>query len=85
MLSISDQSDDPLRSVSDVALDVSDLAESLERVNDRIETLHVVGSDRLTLELDGKELPASEFGETLESIGHNVHNIDVIAEREFAE
>ena len=85
MLSISDQSDDPLRSVSDVVLDVSDLAESLERVNDRIEALHVVGNDRLTLELDGKELPASEFGETLESIGHNVHNIDVIAEREFAE
>ena len=85
MLSISDQSDEPLRSVSDIVLDVSDLAESLEQVNDRIATLHVVGSDRLTLELDGKELPANEFGETLESLGHTVHHIDVLAERDFAE
>ena len=58
---------------------------ALGRVRDRIETVHVVGDEFLTLEHDNETHQASEFGELLESEGHAVHEIDVLGERDFAE
>jgi len=85
LVSLSEQSEEPLRSVNDVVLDVSDLVAALGRVRDRIETVHVVGDEFLTLEHDNETHQASEFGELLESEGHAVHEIDVLGERDFAE
>lgn len=85
LVALSDESDEPLRSVTDVVLDVSELVETLGRAQDRLHTIHVVGSDRLTLEYGETTLQASEFGDLLESEGHSVHQIDVLAERDFAE
>jgi len=61
------------------------LVTALDRAEDRIETVHVVGSDYLTLTTGDKTIPASEFGDHLESEGHSVHQIDVLEERDFAE
>lgn len=85
LVSLSEESDEPLRSVNDVVLDVSELVDALEGAKDRIETIHAVGDDYLTLELDGTTFRASEFGGVLEDEGHAVHHIDVLAERDFAE
>jgi CRISPR-associated protein Csh2 len=85
LVSLSEQSEEPLRSVNDVVLDVSDLVAALGRVRDRIETVHVVSDEFLTLEHDNETHQASEFGELLESEGHAVHEIDVLGERDFAE
>ena len=85
LVSLSEQSEEPLRSVNDVVLDVSDLVAALGRVRDRIETVHVVGDEFLTLEHDNETHQASEFGELLESEGHAVHEIDVLGERDLAE
>lgn len=85
LVSLSEESDEPLRSVNDVILDVSELVDALEGAKDRIETIHAVGDDYLTLEHDGTTFRASEFGDVLESEGHSVHRIDVLAERDFAE
>lgn len=84
-VSLSAESETPLRSVNDVVLDVSDLVAALGRVRDRIQTVHVVGDEYLTLEHGDETHPASEFGEVLESEGHTVHGIDVLGERDFAE
>jgi len=84
-VSLSERSEEPLRSVNDVVLDVSDLVAALGRVRDRIETVHVVGDEYLTLEHDAETRQASEFGELLASEGHTVHEIDVLEERDFAE
>jgi CRISPR-associated protein Csh2 len=85
LVSLSEESDEPLRSINDVVLDVSELVDALGNAKDRIETIHAVGDDYLTLEHDGMTFRASEFGGVLESEGHSVHNIDVLAERDFAE
>lgn len=82
---LSDESDDPLRSVNDVVLDVSNLVAALDRVQDHIETIHIVGSEFLSVTVDDHTLTASELGDYLESEGHSVHQIDVIGERDFAE
>jgi len=82
---LSEECDKPLRSINDVVLDVSDLVAALNRVQDRIETVHVVGSEYLPLETADQTVLASEFGEFLESEGHSVHQIDVLGERDFAE
>jgi CRISPR-associated protein Csh2 len=84
-VSLSETSEEPLRSINDVVLDVSDLVDALNRARDRIETIHVVGDDYLTLEHGEDTYRASEFGALLESEGHSVHDIDVLEEREFAE
>jgi len=84
-VTLSDENDKPLRSINDVVLDVSNLVTALDRAEDRIETVHVVGSDYLTLTTGDKTIPASEFGDHLESEGHSVHQIDVLEERDFAE
>jgi CRISPR-associated protein Csh2 len=83
LVSLSERSAEPLRSITDVVLDVSDLVDALGRVRDRIETVHVVGDDYLGLECNGSRLQASEFGEVLKSEGHSVHRIDVLSERDF--
>jgi CRISPR-associated protein Csh2 len=85
LVSLSEESEPPLRSVNDVVLNVSDLVAALGRVQDRIETVHVVGDEYLTLEHGEETHQASEFGELLESEGHTVHEIDVLDERDFAE
>ena len=85
LVSLSEESELPLRSVNDVVLNVSDLVAALGRVQDRIETVHVVGDEYLTLEHGEETHQASEFGELLESEGHTVHEIDVLDERDFAE
>ena len=85
LVSLSEESDEPLRSINDVVLDVSDLVDALESAKDRIETIHAVGDDYLTIEHDGTTFQASEFGGVLEDEGHSVHHIDVLAERDFAE
>jgi len=82
---LSKESDEPLRSINHVVLDVSSLVAALHRVKDRIETVHVVGSEYLRLETADQTVPASEFGEFLESEGHSVHQIDVLGERDFPE
>jgi CRISPR-associated protein Csh2 len=84
-VSLSEESEGPLRSINDVVLDVSDLVDALERAKERIETIHVVGDDYLTLEHGEETHRASEFGDLLESEGHTVHDIDVLGERDFAE
>lgn len=85
MVTLSEDSDEPLRSVSDVVVDVSDLIESLDRVAERIDTVHVVGNERLRLEHGEESFRASELGDRLAAEGHSVHHIDVIAERDLAE
>jgi len=82
---LSEEIDKPLRSINDVVLDVSSLVTALNRVQDRIKTVHVVGSEYLSLETADQTVPASEFGEFLESEGHSVHQIDVLGERDFPE
>jgi CRISPR-associated protein Csh2 len=83
LVSLSEKSSEPLRSITDVVLDVSDLVDALGRVRDRIETVHVVGDDYLNLQYNESRLQASEFGEVLESKGYSVHRIDVLGERDF--
>ena len=85
LVSISDTSDEPLRSVNDVVLDVTPLVNSLGAASDRIGTIHTVGSDYLDLEYDGSSLRASELDDLLKSEGHEVHRIDVVSERDLAE
>ena len=82
---LSEESDKPLRSINDVVLDVSSLVAALNRVQDRIETVHVAGSEYLPMETADQTILASEFGEFLESEGHTVHQIDVLGERDLVE
>jgi CRISPR-associated protein Csh2 len=82
---LSEESDKPLRSINDVVLDASSLVAALNRVQDRIELVHVVGSEHLPMETADETILASEFGEFLESEGHAVHQIDVLGERDLVE
>jgi len=73
-----------LRSVSDVTVDATELVDSLGEAADRIETLHLVGDDRLSVAVDGETMNGSEFSSYLASEGHDVHEIDVLEERDLA-
>jgi CRISPR-associated protein Csh2 len=84
LLELDDESADALRSVNDVVVDVSALVDALDQASDRIETVHVVGDGRLDLTAGDDELQASEFSALLSEHGHDVHEIDVIEERDLA-
>ena len=84
LLDISSASDDPLRSIGDVVIDATALIEALDRTQDRINTIHVVGDDRLTIEVDDDTVSGDAFPAVLEESGHDVHEIDVIVERDLA-
>lgn len=84
MLELDDEaSADSLRSVSDVTVDATALVDALETAADRIETLHIVGDDRLSVTIDGESLSGVDFAAHLEAAGHNVHEIDVLEERDL--
>jgi CRISPR-associated protein Csh2 len=84
MLELGEESDNELRSISDVVVDASELVTALDRASDRIETVHVVGDDRLSLDVDGETVHGHEFGRYLSEQGHDVHEIDVLEERDLA-
>ena len=84
LLDLSDESEQPLRSVSDVVVNASDLLETLSEVSDNIETVHVLGDRRLAVNTGSETVSADNFGELLSEAGHDVHEIDVIEERDLA-
>lgn len=84
LLDLSEASEQPLRSVSDVVVDASELLETLSDVSDHIETVHVLGDRRLTVNTGSETVSADNFGEVLSDAGHDVHEIDVIEERDLA-
>ncbi|WP_142860699.1 type I-B CRISPR-associated protein Cas7/Csh2 [Salinigranum halophilum] len=84
LIELSDSSADSLRSINDVVIDVTALVDSLGHRADRIDTIHLVGDDRLTLEVGDETIRGDELGMHLEGQGHNVHEIDVIEERDLA-
>ena len=85
MLELDDEaSADSLRSVSDVTVDATALVDAIETAANRIETLHIVGDDRLSVTVDGESLSGADFAAHLEAAGHDVHEIDVLEERDLA-
>ena len=84
LLELSDASDENLRSVNDVVVDATALVDTLERTRDRIKTVHIVGDDRLTVEVGGETIRGDELVTRLEEAGHDVHEIDVVEERDLA-
>jgi len=84
MLGLAGESEDTLRSIDDVVVDATELVGALDRASDRIETVHVVGDDRLTLAVDGEHIGGDELPALFEDAGHDVHEIDVIEERDLA-
>lgn len=84
MLELDEDSDAPLRSIGDVVIDAADLIQALNRAEDRIKTLHVVGDDRLVINTGEETLRGDAFGGFLEGEGHDVHEIDVLEERDLA-
>ena len=85
MVDLAGESDEPLRSISDVVVDATNLVEALDDAAERIKTLHVVGDDRLTVSIDGELVDGADFASRLaEKTGNDVHDIDVIEERDLA-
>lgn len=84
LVELSEASDDTLRSIDDVVIDATALVEALDGARDRISKIHIVGDDRLTMAVDGETLAGDEFASHLASAGHDVHEIDVIRERDLA-
>lgn len=84
MLDLADESETPLRSVRDVVVDATELVTALSDVGDRIKQLHLVGDDRLTLQIEDAEMQGDELADYLESEGHAVHRINVLEERDLA-
>lgn len=84
MIRLSDDSQESLRSVRDVTVDVSELVETLNQASERIKQLHIVGDGRLTVEMNGDTVGADGLPAALESEGHDVHEIDVLSERDLA-
>lgn len=84
LIDLSEASADSLRSVNDVVVNASALVDTLDRRKDRIKTVHIVGDDRLTLEIGEEVIRGDELGALLTDRGHDVHEIDVIAERDLA-
>jgi len=83
-LSLDADSDQPLRSINDVVVNASDLVDALEANDDRIDTIHLVGDDRLSIDVGDAVINGNELGGYLADDGHDVHEIDVIEERDLA-
>lgn len=89
MLSLAEASDHPLRSVTDVVVDVTDLVSTLAAHADRIETVRVIGSERLQLvddadAQDAESFPASQLTDQLAAAGVPAESIDIYDERDLA-
>lgn len=84
MLALGEDSAGSLRSVSDVTVDATALVNALNAAADRIKALHMVGDDRLSITVDGATMDGAELASYLDSEGHDVHEIDVIEERDLA-
>lgn len=84
MLDLTDENGASLRSVSDVVVDATDLVTALDDANDRIKQLHLVGDDRLTIQVEGEQIQGDELADHFESEGHSVHRVDVLEERDLA-
>jgi CRISPR-associated protein Csh2 len=74
--------DSEMRDVRDVTLNVTDLLSWIEDASTEIDTVHVVGSDRLTITNEGQEATAADLPSLLEDVGVTVHEIDVYDEFE---
>lgn len=84
LLELSSESDESLRSVNDAVVDVSELVSALDHASERIETVHIVGDDRLMLEVDDEMIQGDKLSTYLADSGHDVHEIDVLEERDLA-
>lgn len=90
MVTLDSKSNDPLRSISDVVVDVTELVSTLERNSSQIDTVRFCGSERFTLTceheaLNGTEtFAATELSERLETLGLSTEEIDVYEERDLA-
>jgi CRISPR-associated protein Csh2 len=74
-------SDDTLRNVTDICMDVTDLLNRLESAADYIDTVHVVGSDYLDISVNGKPAgSAADLPARISDRGIDVHEIDVYEE-----
>jgi CRISPR-associated protein Csh2 len=81
LVTLSDASDHPLRSISDVVLDVDDLVARLKQDESRIEEVRFVGDRRLTLSAGDRTVGADELDEVL---AVDTDEIDVYEERDLA-
>ena len=81
LVTLSDASDHPLRSISDVVLDVDDLVARLKQDESRIEEVRFVGDRRLTLSAGDGTVGADELDEVL---AVDTEEIDVYEERDLA-
>lgn len=88
MVTVDDEeSDHPLRSVTDAAVNVETLVDTLSDHSHRIDTVRIAGNERLTLvdrTATDATFPASEFPDRLEDAGVTTDVIDVYEERDLA-
>ncbi|QSG05320.1 type I-B CRISPR-associated protein Cas7/Csh2 [Halapricum desulfuricans] len=84
MLSLGDGSEESLRSIDDVTIDASALIDTLNEESGKIRKLHVIGDDRLSITVGDETIDGGDIGEYLGEQGHDVHEIDVINERDLA-
>jgi len=90
MVDLAEDSEHPLRSVTDVVVDVSELVSTLQDHSGRIDTVRVVGNERLSLvdssDVAGEteQFPASELSTHLRDAGVPSEEIDVYGERDLA-
>ena len=71
-----------MRDVRDVTIDVTDFVEWVSGAASDIETVHIVGSERLAIRCNGEEGTAADLPSILDSNGVTVHEIDVYDEFE---
>ena len=74
--------DSEMRDVRDVTLDVTNFVEWVRDAGGDIQTVHLVGSERLAIKYDGEEATAADLPSILEAQGVSVHEIDVYDEFE---
>lgn len=74
--------DSELQSVRDVGLNVTPLVEQLISASEdrHIDTVHIVGNERLTVTVDNEPMAASDLGNFLRGEDVPVHEIDVYDE-----
>lgn len=74
--------DSELRNVRDVCLNITPLVTQLVKAHEagHIQTIHLVGNDRLTLTIDGEQLDANSLSERLTAEGLPVREISVFEE-----